>query len=154
MSFFMKCERLRSLFCFIGSFIFCCWWNVYNDRVHFRFKYCKNKKRKGLLLNFILGQAKMAMLYRRHKILYDKNGQVELVFNGLIKASVWHDFILYLSMKEVGKFEDIWSVEDLLCWVEIMYCFFFLLRILYNQIRCFVWHVRNVKIFCIKVFFK
>ncbi len=58
-------------------------------------------------------------------------------------------------MKELGKFEDIWSVEDLLCWVEnYVFFVFFLLRILYNQIRCFVWHVRNVKIFCIKVFFQ
>jgi len=40
------------------------------------------------------------------------------IFKRLIKARVRHDFIFYLSMKNVEKFEDIWSVEKLLCWVD------------------------------------
>ncbi len=54
---------------------------------------------------------------RRYKILYDSDCVVELVFKGLIKARIRHDFTLYLSMKKVQIFEDIWSVENLLFWV-------------------------------------
>ncbi len=45
---------------------------------------------------------------------------VELVFKGLIKARIRHDFTLYLSMKKVEHFEDIWSVENLLFWVDVL----------------------------------
>ncbi len=45
---------------------------------------------------------------------------VELVFKGLIKARIRHDFTLYLSMKKVQNFEDIWSVENLLFWVDVL----------------------------------
>lgn len=83
------------------------------------FEYCKKKKRKGRLLNFILGQAKMAIYAsRRHKILYYSNCIVELCFKRLIRARVRHDFVFYQFMKNVENFEDIWSVEKLLCWVE------------------------------------
>ncbi len=121
----MHCERLRSLFVLL-EVLFSAVDEMFTMIVLiFGFKYCKNKKRKGLLLNFILGQAKMAIyIGRTHKILYDTNCQVELVFKGLIKARLRHDFIFYLSMKEVGKFEDIWSVEDLLCWVGNYVLFF------------------------------
>jgi len=116
---FTHCERLKSLFVLLESLF-----SSVNERFTmsvyiFGFKYGKKKKRKGLLLNFILGQAKMATyVSRRYKILYDSNCVVELVFKRLIKARVRHDFIFYLSMKNVEKFEDIWSVEKLLCWVD------------------------------------
>lgn len=73
----------------------------------FLFNYCKKQKEERTIVKLHFRTSKNGDIYRRHKILYDKNGQVELVFNGLIKASVRHDFIFYPSMKEVGKFEDI-----------------------------------------------
>lgn len=116
---FMHCERLSSLFVLLET-LFSCVDEVFTMTVFiFGFKYCKNKKRKGRLLNFIVGQAKLAIyISRRYKILYDSNCVVELVFKGLIKVRIRHNFTFYLSMKKVENFEDIWSVENLLCWVD------------------------------------
>ncbi len=85
----------------------------------FGFKYCKRKKRKGRLLNFILSQAKMAVyISRKYKIAYGSSTNVELLFKGLIKARIKHDFIFYSHMKKLEKFEEVWSVENVLCWIE------------------------------------
>lgn len=71
------------------------------------------------MFKFFLGHAKMALyISRRYKILYDSNCVVELCFKRLINARVIHYFIFYPSMKKVGQFEDIWSVQNLLCRVE------------------------------------
>ncbi len=77
------------------------------------------------MLNIIIGLAKLANIYisRRYKILYDSDCVVELVFKGLIKARIRHDFTLYLSMKKVQIFEDIWSRK-----LAVLGCLFLRLR--------------------------
>lgn len=116
---FMHCERLGSLFNLL-EVIFLSVDEMFTKTMFvFGFKYGKKEKGKGRLLNFILGQAKMAIyMSRRHKILYETNHKVELIFKGLIRARIRHDFNFYLSMNELDKFEDMWSVKNMLCWVE------------------------------------
>ncbi len=57
---------------------------------------------------------------RKYKIAYGSSKNVELLFKGLIKARIKHDFIFYSHMKELEKFEEVWSVEIfyVLCWIE------------------------------------
>ncbi len=73
------------------------------------------------MLNFIIVLAKLAIyISRRYNILYDSDCVVELGLKGLIKARIRHDFTLHLSMKKVQIFEDIWRVENLLFWVDVL----------------------------------
>ncbi len=55
---------------------------------------------------------------RKYKIAYGSSKNVELLFKGLIKARIKHDFIFYSHMKKLEKFEEVWSVENVLCWIE------------------------------------
>ncbi len=48
---------------------------------------------------------------RKYKIAYGSSKNVELLFKGLIKARIKHDFIFYSHMKKLEKFEEVWSVE-------------------------------------------
>ncbi len=102
---FMHCERLRPLFVLL-EIVFANVNEMFTMIVFiFGFKYCKRKKRKGRLLNFILGQAKMAVyISRKYKIADGSSKNVELLFKGLIKARIKHDFIFYSHMKKLEKF--------------------------------------------------
>jgi len=77
----------------------------------FGFKYSKEKKKKGWLLNFILGQAKMAVYISRKYEIAGSSKNVELLFKGLMKARIKHDFICYSHLKKLENFEDVWSVD-------------------------------------------
>lgn len=116
---FMHCERLRSLFALL-EIIFTEVNEMFTMVVFiFGFKYCKRKKRKGRLLNFILGQAKMAVyISRKYRIAHGTNKNVECLFKGLIKDRVKHDFIFYSHMKKLEEFEVVWSVEKVVCCIE------------------------------------
>lgn len=107
----LHCERLRSHFVLMETIfllIRCSQWLFI-----FGFKYCKNKKRKGQLLNFILGLAKLAIyISRRCEILYDSDCSW--------RAHKRKDKTLHLSMKKVEHFEDICSVENMLFWVYVL----------------------------------
>jgi len=77
----------------------------------FGFKYCKEKEKKGRMLNLILGQAKMTVYISRKCEIAGSSKNVELLFNGLIKARIKHDFIFYSHMKKL-------TVQRMLCRIE------------------------------------
>lgn len=115
---FMQCERLRPLFILI-EFLFASVNEIFTRIVFiFGFKYSKEKK-KGRLLNFILGQAKMATsISRKRKIECGNSQKVELFFKGLMKARIKHDFIFYSHMENFKQFEELWTEGKMLCWIE------------------------------------
>ncbi len=71
----------------------------------FGFKYSKFQKNKCQLMNFILGQAKMAVyLSRKRKVEDGVDSDVVLLLNKMIKAGVIIDFNYYEQMKDLEGF--------------------------------------------------
>ncbi len=56
---------------------------------------------------------------RKYKIAYGSSKNVELLFKGLRKARIKHDFIFYSHMKNWKSLKKFGSVENVLCWIEI-----------------------------------
>ncbi len=96
----MRCERLRPLFVLL-EILFANVNEMFTLVVFiFGFKYCKRQKSKGRLLHFILGQDKMEVyISRKYKIAYCSSKNFELLFKGLIKARIKHEFIFYTPEK-------------------------------------------------------
>lgn len=115
---FMYCERLRPLFGLL-EILFANVNEMFTMIVFiFGFKHCKGKNKKGRLLNFILGQAKMAVYISRKYKIAGSSKNVELLFKGLIKARIKHDFIFYSHLRKLENFKEVWNVERMLCWIE------------------------------------
>lgn len=80
------------------------------------FKYKKSVKQKCQLMNFILGQAKMAIYVSRKRKIDDLiDIDVKLLFTRMVKARMKIDFNYYKEMKDVNQFSLTWSYGDVLC---------------------------------------
>ena len=81
--------------------------------------YRRNNATKWQLLNFLLGEAKMAIyLTRRNKIESNAMQDLVSVFRSLVKARVWIDFRFYKAMKNLDMFQQQWCLNDVICSVE------------------------------------
>ena len=82
------------------------------------FKYVKKRQKVCKLLNFILGQAKMAIyITRRNKVENQPGTNVVVLFPALVKARVLVDFHFYKLMQNLETFEDVWCVKHAICTV-------------------------------------
>lgn len=124
---FMQCVRLKPLFAMIegmcDGFDEC----FFPETFIFGFKYAQRKRVKFQLLNFILGQAKLAIyLSRKGKIEQKDNYNVVVVFRALLKARISIDFRFYKVMSDLFTFESKWCSNDVLCKIdeeELFFCF-------------------------------
>ncbi len=95
------------------------------------FKYVRKKRFVCQLLNFVLGQAKLAIyIGRKTKVEQNVNQNIVVVFSNLVKSRVMVDFLYYKSIDDFVTFECIWCCNEALCSVfEDFYIvmFFFLL---------------------------
>jgi len=88
-------------------------------------KYVSKKKFVCQLLNFVVGQAKMAIyLSRKKKIEQDVVQNVVLFFN-LVQSRILIDFYYYKCIGDLFSFENIWSCNDAL----FVFVVFFLVSI-------------------------
>lgn len=60
----------------------------------------------------------MAVYISRKYKIAGSSKNVELLFKGLIKARIKHDFIFYSHMRKLENFEEVWTVGRMLCWIE------------------------------------
>ncbi len=68
------------------------------------------------LLNFILGQAKLAVyISQKNKIEQRSSDDVYVCFLTLVKSRVLIDFQIYRTMKDLSTFEQIWCSHGALC---------------------------------------
>lgn len=113
---FMHCQRLESLFLCLrrlfGSFN-----EPFSMEVFiFGFKYTRKQKYKCQLLNFLIGQAKMAVyVSRRNRIEHDSGFDLDLVFSTLVRSRILIDFRFYKEMSDLDTFKDIWCQNNALC---------------------------------------
>ncbi len=83
------------------------------------FKYKQSEKHKCQLMNFILGQTKMAIYVSRKRKVDDLvDIDIKLLFTRMGKARIMTDFNYYKEMKDVDHFSIIWAHGDVLCSVK------------------------------------
>lgn len=113
---FMHCSRLVELFNALER-VFFGFNETFSDKIFiFGFRYVKKYRTVCQLLNFILGQAKMAIyLSRKNKVENGQNQDVVMVFAALIKSRLQIDFHFYKATENVTMFESIWCVNGVLC---------------------------------------
>ncbi len=80
------------------------------------FKYVRKKRFVCQLLNFVLGQAKLAIyIGRKTKVEQNVNQNIVVVFSNLVKSRVMVDFLYYKSIDDFVTFECIWCCNEALC---------------------------------------
>ncbi len=83
------------------------------------FKYSQSKKYICQLLNFIIGQAKMAIYVSRRNKLEEKPCQnIIEIFLILVKSRVLIDYKFYKDMNDLFTFEKIWCCNGVLCMIS------------------------------------
>ncbi len=122
---FMYCERLKPLFDMLEILF-----NYFNVMFSMKvficgFKYVKSRCYKSQLINFLLGQAKMAIyVTRKEKVDMNINKSLVAVFSKLVKSRILIDFLYYKSMHDLLRFETIWCLKGIICKVvEEELCF-------------------------------
>ncbi len=77
-------------------------------------KYQFNKKL--ILLNFLFGQAKLAIwLSRKRKLNGEESNDVVMILIGLIKARVKIEFAFYKLIENIEMFKFKWCVNNCIC---------------------------------------
>ena len=78
--------------------------------------YRKNDCMKWQLLNFVVGEAKMAIYTSRKNKVEGKTGQDALpIFISMVKARIWIDFHFFKGMNNIDEFIEKWCFNDALC---------------------------------------
>lgn len=81
-------------------------------------KYSVAQRIKSQLLNFLIGQAKLAVYMTRKNKIEGREGQhVVIVFKNLIKARLMIDFKFYKMMNDLESFLQKWCFNEAICTV-------------------------------------
>nr|BAC82609.1 pol-like protein [Danio rerio] len=113
---FMLCNRLSSFFQVLSN-LFVCFGETFSMETFIcGYKYTRKRRFFCQLLNFLLGQAKMA-IYDTRKIQIEQNssGCLKTFFFNLVKSRILIDFQYYKTMGDLMCFEKIWCYKGVLC---------------------------------------
>ncbi|TWW59346.1 Transposon TX1 uncharacterized 149 kDa protein ORF 2 [Takifugu flavidus] len=117
---FAECPRLLPLFSLLEA-LFRRAGEAFSLRTFvYGFKYTKAKKDKCHLMNFILGQSKMAVyISRRRKVEDSVDCDVVLLLSRRIKARILIDFHFYRKMEDLEQFVRTWTYGGILCSIQL-----------------------------------
>lgn len=116
---FSVCVRLRPLFAFLGR-LFRSMGETFSKKVFILgFPYSCRQRAKSQLINFVLGQAKMA-IYLSRKTMVERGDAQDTVamVRGMIKARVMVEFRYYKAMRTLEVFKSVWGHRGAVCSVE------------------------------------
>lgn len=112
---FMECNRLVVLFNVL-TVLFSKFGEVFSfKKFIFGPKYNRLIRKKSQLLNFVVGQAKLAIYISRKNKIEGKTGQVLLLFKEFVKARILVDYTFYKAMNNCEVFLDQWCFNEDLC---------------------------------------
>lgn len=115
---FSKCPRLIPLFSLLAK-LFEKVGEVFSIQTFiFGFKYRLAFRYKCQLLNFILGQSKMAVYMSRKRKVRTVDMDLVLLFSRIVKARVLTDFKFFKEINDLNHFRMIWTYGLVLCGVE------------------------------------
>jgi len=113
---FVHRDRLKNLFLML-NFMFVDF-KVILAKVGFifGFKFWEKKRKKGQLVNFVIGKAKMAIyLTRKGKMDGEVGQDVVHVFKSLVRVRIKLDFLFYKTMNNIEDFENVWNYKEMQC---------------------------------------
>lgn len=117
--FFLECNRLNSLFAVL-THVF----NQFGEKFSgttfiLGASYKKTNRIRWQLLNFLLGEAKLAVYVSRNNKMKDRAGQeVTSVWRCSIRSRLWLEFKFYKTMSNLEMFEQQWCYKDIICTVQ------------------------------------
>lgn len=113
---FMDCVRLKPLFAFL-QMLFQYLNELFSvETFILGFRYVQKNRVKCQLINFLLGQAKLAIyVSRRNKIEQNLDVNLVLFFSKLIRSRILIDFHFYKTMGDLEEFEQRWCLSNMLC---------------------------------------
>lgn len=113
---FMQCSRLEPLFTVLQN-LFVSFGETFSTKTFIcGFKYVQRKRFKCQLLNFLLGQAKMAVYCtRKQKIEGNVNHNLLAVFGNSVKSRILVDFRFFKAMDDLPSFDLMWCYAGALC---------------------------------------
>ncbi|TWW77695.1 hypothetical protein D4764_12G0010850 [Takifugu flavidus] len=116
---FSECDRLSVLFQLLNQ-IFSLLGETFSQTIFILgFRYQKRRKAKCQLLNFFIGQAKLAIyVSRRNKIGGSLDCDLQTIFTRMVKARIKTDFNFYRATNNIEEFKSTWCLNDGLCLVE------------------------------------
>ena len=80
------------------------------------FPYSQKRSTKCCLMNFIVGQAKLAIyLSRKNKVNQTPGYDVVAILRNLLMSRVSLEFCFYKTMGSLDVFAELWCCEDAIC---------------------------------------
>jgi len=116
---FLECSRLYEMFCLLDV-LFMSFGEIFSSKIWILGpKYSVVQRKKSQLLNFLIGQAKLAVYMTRRNKIEGREGQNEVtVFKNMVKARVMFDFKFYNLMNDSESFLLKWCFNGAICTVE------------------------------------
>ena len=116
---FTECKRLNSLFSLLTS-VFTCFGVVFTEKIFIMGAgYSKSFKNKWQLLNFISGQAKLAIYTTRKRQVEHGDGQeAAAVWRTNLRSRLWLEFCFYHHISDLESFVERWCFKNTLCKVS------------------------------------
>ncbi|KAI7801458.1 pol-like protein [Triplophysa rosa] len=110
---FLECSRLEPLFNLLGQLFLGFGENFTPTAFILGACYKRNQRFKWQLINFMVGQAKMAMYISRKNKMNNSHGtDVLFLFKGLIKSRISVEFKYYKGMKDLDMFVLQWCFNE------------------------------------------
>ena len=116
---FLQCERLKPMFLLLEE---------WSKDLNYEFtlkgfiygpKYKYQNRKRDVLINFLYGQAKLAVwLTRKVKLNRGVSTDVNMTLRGLISARLTVEFAYYKMVGDLDTFNLTWALNDVLCNLE------------------------------------
>lgn len=116
---FTECKRLTELFSLL-TLVFSLFNVVFTERVFIMGAgYNKSNKNKWQLLNFLSGEAKMAIYVSRKNRVENREGQeAKTVWQVNLRSRLWLDFRFYKQTGDLEGFKTCWCYRNIICSVK------------------------------------
>lgn len=113
---FSECVRLSALFVLLKAIFSRCGEDFTLTIFICGFKFTRLWKNKCQLLNFLLGQAKMAVhMSRKRKVTEGLNVGVVPVFVSMVKSRLLLEFNFYKTASDLHTFSQVWGYRGAIC---------------------------------------
>ncbi len=113
---YLECIRLMQLFDLLRRVLFKCGEEYTQRTFILGAGYSQKHKIKWQLINFLVGQAKLAILTTRRNTIENVHGQEILpVFKAFVRSRIIIDFRYYTAMNDVETFVQQWCYRDAVC---------------------------------------
>jgi len=123
---FLDCSRLKGLFQILKSWLRKLGEDIDEKMFVFGPKYVAAERKRISLINFLIGEAKLAIwITRKNKRKERGTTEPELILKAFVSARIKAEFAFFKLTKNVVAFSEFWGQAEALCVVDQEECLFF-----------------------------